>query len=92
MDLPEKIERAFAWREKPAEVVDPEKHIQFDSDVEEALWFAGRDRHDIDWRDWQEHPEALGFFSRDALAYYLPSALLLSLRRPQEELVPASSW
>jgi hypothetical protein len=91
MSLSEEIERAFAWREKPFEVVEPEDCVQFDSDVEEALWFAGRDWHDIVWRDWQEHPVALGFFSRDALAYYLPSVLLLSLQRPHEELVSASS-
>jgi hypothetical protein len=91
MDLPGKIERAFAWREKPAEVVEPEEHIQFDSDVEESIWFAGRDWRDITRRDWQEHPEALGFFSRDALAYYLPSVLLLSLQCPQERLVSAAS-
>jgi hypothetical protein len=91
MDLSEKIERAFAWREKPSEAVDLEECIQFDSDVEEALWFAGRDWHDIIWRDWQEHPVALIFLSRDAFAYFLPSVLLLSLQRPQEELVSASS-
>jgi hypothetical protein len=91
MELTEKIKTAFAWRVKPTEVVEPEQYIQFDSDVQEALWFTGRDWHDIIWCDWQEHPVALGFFSRDAFAYYLPSVLLLSLQRPQEELVSASS-
>jgi hypothetical protein len=91
MDLPKEIDRAFAWRKKPAEVVGPEESAQFDSDVEEALWFAGRDWRGIVWLDWQEHPVALGFFSREAFAYYLPSVLLLSLQRPQEELVSASS-
>lgn len=91
MNLPEKIARIFAWREMPTEVVEPEEYIQFDSDVEEALWFAGRDWHEITWRDWQEHTVAITFFSRDAFAYYLPSVLLLSVERPREQLDSADS-
>jgi hypothetical protein len=91
MTLSEKIERTFAWRERPTEVVEAGSYIQYDSDLEEALWFAGREWRSITWQDWQEHPVAFGFFSRDAIAYYLPSALLLSLQRPQEELASASS-
>ena len=75
--LQEKIEEAFAGRAMPAEVIDPSV-FQFDSDVEEALWFAGRDWRELRWKDWLEHSAALLFFSREAFAYYLPSLLLLS--------------
>lgn len=75
--LQERIEKAFAGRAMPAEVVDPSV-FQFDSDVQEALWFTGRDWRELRWKDWNEHSAALLFFSREAFAYYLPSLLLLS--------------
>ncbi len=81
--LQEKIEEAFAGRAMPHEVIDPSV-FQFDSDVEEALWFAGRDWRELRWRDWLEHSAALLFFSREAFAYYLPSLLLLSAQSPTE--------
>jgi hypothetical protein len=84
MTLQEKIECAFAGRRLPAELVEPEAYLQFDSDVEEALWFAGRDWHELSWKDWLEHSSATLFFSREAFAYYLPSLLLLSAQNVSE--------
>ena len=81
--LQDKIEKAFAERPKPLEVIDPNV-TQFDSDVDEALWFAGRDWHELRWKDWIEHSAALLFFSREAFAYYLPSLLLLSAQNPAD--------
>ena len=89
MTLSDRIRRAFAGRQKPAEVIDLTDRI--DSDVEEALWFAGRDWRDITWKSWQEHPGAIIFFSKDAFAYYLPSVLLLSLQDSTETLDAAES-
>lgn len=91
MDLPQKIETAYAWREKPAEVVDSENCLQLDADVEEALWFAGRDWHKLTWQDWHEHSCAIYFFDSEAFAYYLPSLLLLVVQNPGESLYAADS-
>ncbi len=91
MTLTEKIHRAFADRKKPAEVVDVIDRAQIDSDVEDTLWFAGRDWRDITWKDWEEHYVATSFFSKDAFAYYLPSLLLLSLQEPKSALLAADS-
>ncbi|HET8823509.1 MAG TPA: hypothetical protein VFM77_00145, partial [Terriglobales bacterium] len=71
MTLAEKIEHVFSSRTRPAQVV-PDQVLQFDSDVEEALWFSGRDWRDLTWQDWQEHSCAFYFFRPEAFAYYLP--------------------
>jgi hypothetical protein len=81
--LQEKIEQAFAGRAMPAELIDASV-FQFDSDVEEALWFTGRDWRELRWKDWIEHSSALLFFSREAFAYYLPSLLRLSAQNLAE--------
>jgi hypothetical protein len=91
MKLPERIERVFARRAMPDVVVDMTSPFHIDSDVEEALWFTGRDWQSITWDDWQKHPVAFTFFSKEALGYYLPSILLLSLQAPQQALDPAES-
>jgi hypothetical protein len=91
MTLSEKIERVFAHRAMPEAVVDMESCFQIDSDVEEALWFTGRDWHGLTWRDWQEHSCAIYFFDSEAFAYYLPSVLLLSAQHLSEELMVADS-
>jgi hypothetical protein len=75
----------------PAEVVEPEQYAQFDSDVEEAIWFAGKDWHDLTLTDWNEHPCAITFFSRNAFAYYLPSVIYLSLQNPKDCLDAADT-
>ena len=91
MKLPERIERVFAHRVMPDVVVDMTSPFHIDSDVEEALWFTGRDWQSITRDDWQKHPVAFTFFSKEALGYYLPSILLLSLQSPQQALDPAES-
>jgi hypothetical protein len=91
MELSDKIRRAFASRPKPEEAVDVNNQIQMDSDVEEGMWFSGRNWQEITWKDWQAHSSAIYYFSKDAFAYYLPSVLLLSLRNPEESLNAADS-
>src|ERR1700691_1257489 len=91
MNLAEKIERAFAARPKPAQVRLGDEVLQLDSDVEEALWFSGRDWHELTWQNWQEHSCAIFFFDAEAFAYYLPSVLLLSAESPSDSLTTADS-
>ncbi len=91
MNLAEKIERAFGLRPKPARVILVDEILQFDSDVEEALWFSGRNWHDLTWQDWEEHRSAIFFFAPDAFAYYLPSVLILSVQNPALSLDAADS-
>jgi hypothetical protein len=91
MDLLEKIERAFASRAKPAQVRLGDEVVQLDSDLDEALWFSGRDRHRLTWQNWQEHSCAIFFFDPEAFAYYLPSVLLLAVQNPNESLTAADS-
>ena len=62
-----------------------------DSEVEEALWFSGRDWHEITWPDWRDHSSAILFFDPEAFAYYLPSVLMLSAQNPSEWLEAAES-
>jgi hypothetical protein len=89
--LRSKIEAAFAHRNIPVRAVDLEGRYQIDSDVEEGLWFNGRDWRSITWKEWQEHFNAITYFSNEAFAYYLPSVLLLSLENPNEILDAALS-
>jgi hypothetical protein len=91
MNLAEKIERAFAGRRMPVDLVEPADLICPDSDVEDTLWFTGRDWHQITWQDWQAHSSAFYFFVPDAFAYYLPSLLLLSSQNPGDTLMAADS-
>jgi hypothetical protein len=91
MNLSKKIERAFAARPKPPQVRLADKVLQLDSDVEEALWFSGRDWHELTWQNWQEHSRAIFFFDPEAFGYYLPSVLLLAVENPSESLTAADS-
>ena len=91
MGLAEVIEKAFAGREMPAKVTDSDCSDPIDSDVADVLWFSGRNWREITWNDWKKHDTALSFFTQDALAYLLPSVLLLSLQRPGEYL-PAAGY
>jgi uncharacterized protein DUF6714 len=91
MKLTDKIERAFSSRPMPAQVRVADGVLQLDSDVEEALWFSGRDWRELKWQDWQEHSCAIFFFDPEALAYYLPSVLLLSAQNPNDSLMAADS-
>lgn len=89
MKLLDAIEKAFAGRKVPTEVVDHETFLQRDSDIEDTLWFVGRDWHAISWNEWQEHDVAMTYFTGDAFAYYLPSILSLSAARLEQCLSTA---
>ena len=91
MTLAEKIERVFSHRPKPAQVRLDDGVIQLDFEVEEALWFSGRDWRELTWQDWQEHSSAIYFFDPEAFAYYLPSVLVLSAHNPSVSLFAADS-
>ena len=87
----DKIGYVFSSRPKPAQVRLADEVFQLDFEVEEALWFSGRDWPEITWQDWQEHSSAIYFFDPEAFAYYLPSVLLLSAQHSSEELRAAHS-
>jgi len=91
MTLAEKIERVFSHRPKPTQVRLADEVLQLDFEVEEALWFSGRDWRQLTWQNWQEHSSAILFFDQEAFAYYLPSVLLLSAQNPNEWLYAAFS-
>ena len=91
VNLTENIERVFSSRPKPDQVRLADGVLQLDFEVEEALWFSGRDRHELTWQDWQQHNSAIYFFDPEAFAYYLPSVLLLSAQNPSESLDAADS-
>src|SRR5215813_2069819 len=84
-----RIERAFAHRQKPKVVVVP--HNPVDGDDEDALWFAGRDWREIRSRDWNDYPSAYFRLTPEAYRYYLPSILCHAARNPDEELPAADS-
>jgi hypothetical protein len=68
----------------PTEVVEPEAYIQFDSDVEDALAFAGKGWHEVTCEHWRKHYCAVNFLSPEAFAYFLPSLLTLTVQNPKE--------
>jgi hypothetical protein len=53
----------------PLNLVEPANLVHPDSDIEDALWFTGRDWQEITWQNWQEHSSAIHFFVPDAFAY-----------------------
>lgn len=91
MKLADKIERAFAGREMPLNLVDAANLSHPDTDIKDALWFSGRDWHDLGWQDWHEHSSAIYFFLPDAFVYYLPSVMALSLQNRVEEMWAANA-
>ena len=82
-ELITKIEQAFAHRKTPPEVVEMEGRLQIDSDVEDGLWFQGRDWHEITKEDWENHHWGFAYLNPAAFAYFLPSILSLTTRNPQ---------
>jgi hypothetical protein len=84
MNLQEKIEKAFEDRRMPDEVVEMEGLLQIDSDVEDALWFKGRNWREVTSRDWQQYNCGLNFMSPDAYLYYLQSLLILTIKNPND--------
>lgn len=91
MILAHEITHVFAHRNIPKLIVDRVGLIQVDSDVEDAIWFTGRDWHTITWEEWQKRNAGFTFFSSEAFAYYLPSVLLLSLENQKHTLLVAQS-
>jgi hypothetical protein len=89
MELIEVIEQAFAAREMPENLTNSDCTDTLDTDIQDTLWFSGRNWREITWDDWKKRNVALCFFTRDALAYWLPSVLLLSLQRPDEYMSSA---
>lgn len=83
MTLLERIERAFAHREMPAETVQLEGMFQIDSDVDDALCLKGRDWHELTCEHWRAHYCGLYHLSPEAFAYYLPSLLVLTVQDPK---------
>lgn len=91
MTFRQKVERAFAHRSLPTEVVAPESYLQFDSDVEDALWFTGRDWRDLTWDNWRDRYDAIFHISPAALPYYLQSILCLTAENPSDNLLAADA-
>lgn len=89
MTFREKVERAFASRSLPTEVVPPKAYLQFDSDVEDALWFSGRDWRSLTWENWRDRYVAITYFSPEAFPYYLQSLLCLTAENPTDNLLAA---
>lgn len=91
MQLSERIAQTFGNRLKPATVTDPIDHLQLDSDIEDTLWFKGREWREISREDWQKRSAALSYFSKEAFVYYLPSVMLLAIAYPCERLLPVQT-
>ena len=83
MTLEARIGKAFERHQLPCTVVDLKNCLQFDSDVEDALWFTGRDWRELTKEDWETRHCGLNFFTAEALQYYLPSLLLLTMLDPE---------
>lgn len=82
IELIRKVEKAFAHRKIPSEVVVMEGRLQIDSDVEDGLWFQGKDWREISKENWDQRHWGLSYLSPEAFAYYLPSILILTVRDP----------
>lgn len=82
--LIDRIERAFGHRQTPARVIEMEGRLQIDSDIDDALWFQGRDWHDLTLEDWQRRHWGFGYLAPEGFAYFLPSVLTLTVRNPEE--------
>lgn len=80
-ELRQKMVRAFAHRSLP--IFDASRYFHVDSDVEDALWFCGRDWRSITCRDWQKHNCAVHFLPLEAFPYYLQSLLILTIENPE---------
>ena len=89
MIICENIERAFSERKKPQDIVQGYPEATCDRD--DALWFLGRDWHELTWKDWGEHYNGIFYFTHEALAYYLPSVMILSSQTPEKWLIAADS-
>lgn len=91
MTFRDNLTRAFAHRAIPIDVVQPDAYLQFDSDVEETLWFTGRDWRSITWNDWRDRYGAIFFLSDQAFAYYVQSLLCVTVEKPTDSLLAAEA-
>jgi hypothetical protein len=89
MIFDQKIEQAFHHRRRPNALVDDKQPLT--SEQRSAIWFSGRNWRDISWEEWEEHRDAFYAFSSEAFAYYLPSFLVLSFKRPGQWFWPADA-
>ena len=91
MNFTERVERAFASRKMPVELVGRLAPGSYSSDEEHALWFAQRSWHELTKDDWIRHGDAIFRFTHETFAYYLPSLLILSIEAPDQWLSAAGS-
>jgi hypothetical protein len=83
------IKKVFSIHLRPNTVIIAGQELR--GDYEDALWFQGRDWESIEWDDWQNYPDSLTFFHPEAFRYYLPSALILSVKHKDKWLWVADS-
>jgi hypothetical protein len=72
----DKIGRAFGHRPLPQTTVSFRGVITLEQ--QDALWFAGGDWRTLSEEDWEDHPDAVLTFTKEAFRYYLPSIVLLT--------------
>jgi hypothetical protein len=91
MSFSERVERAFALRKMPVELIGRFAPGLYCSDEEDALWFAQRSWQDLTKEDWIHHGDAVFRFTHEAFAYYIPSLLILSIEAPDHWLKAADA-
>lgn len=88
----EEVAQAFAWRKTPVTVLRTSSDLPFCStDEQDALWFQTRNWQSLTWDHWNEHFRGVFFFTAEALAYYMPSILLLSFEQHDERMLAIES-
>ena len=92
MTFEETVVRAFECRQIPRELIERSGGSWPASDEEDAEWFRLKNWRDITWQDWMMHSSAVFVFTNDALAYYLPSLLILSSQNTDDWLIAADSF
>jgi hypothetical protein len=86
------VRKAFEWRKAPTSVVHALSELPFIStDERDALWFQSRDWRDLTWDQWNEYFRGLFFFTNEALAYYMPSIILVSMEPRNDKMLAADS-
>jgi len=61
------------------------------TDERDALWFQNRDWRDLIEVEWDEYFRGLFFFTNEAIAYYLPSVILLSTKPLNQRMLATDS-
>jgi hypothetical protein len=91
MSFSERVERAFASRKLPVDLIGRVAPGLYSSDENDALWFAQRNWHDLSKQDWINHADAIFRFTHEAFAYYLQSLLIISVENPDQWLKAADA-